>query len=165
MTFSAKQGKELTFYYWNLPNVTLDYKILGTDFVDIYGMAHQEGDFIKHFKTRGTTKEIVHKTFDFIVAKFNRDAKTLELVPVTDDSDKTAADKPKDKDKAAAGKPDEAKPFVVTFFSEYEKFTLPDGRKFPLFYDGGGNMGMGGGEGMMMGAPGPGMNAPGRRMP
>ena len=64
-----------------------------------------------------------------------------------------------------AGKPDEAKPFVVTFFSEYEKFTLPDGRKFPLFYDGGGNMGMGGGEGMMMGAPGPGMNAPGRRMP
>lgn len=67
MTFSAKQGKELTFYYWNLPNVTLDYKILGTDFVDIYGMPHQEGDFIKHFKTRGTTKEIVHKTFDFIV--------------------------------------------------------------------------------------------------
>ena len=69
MTFSAKQGKELTFYYWNLPNVTLDYKILGTDFVDIYGMPHQEGDFIKHFKTRGTTKEIVHKTFDFIVGE------------------------------------------------------------------------------------------------
>lgn len=69
MTFSAKQGKELTFYYWNLPNVTLDYKILGTDFVDIYGMAHLEGDFIKHFKTRGTTKEIVHKTFDFIVGE------------------------------------------------------------------------------------------------
>ena len=107
--------------------------------------------------------EVELKTFDFIVAKFNRDAKTLELVPVTDDSDKTAADKPKDK--AAAGKPDEAKPFVVTLFSEYEKFILPDGRKFPLFYDGGGNMGMGGGEGMMMGAPGPGMNAPGRRMP
>ena len=69
MTFSAKQGKELTFYYWNLPNVTLDYKIRGTDFVDIYGMPHQEGDFIKHFKTRGTTKEIVHKTFDFIVGE------------------------------------------------------------------------------------------------
>ena len=69
MTFSAKQGKELTFYYWNLPNVTLDYKIPGTDFVDIYGMQHQEGDFIKHFETRGTTKEIVHKTFDFIVGE------------------------------------------------------------------------------------------------
>ena len=66
MTFSAKQGKELTFYYWNLPNVTLDDTILGTNFVDIYGMPHQE-DFIIHFKTRGTTKEIVHKTFDFIV--------------------------------------------------------------------------------------------------
>lgn len=69
MTFSAKQGKELTFYYWNLPNKTLDYTIPGTDFVDIYGRAHQEGDFIKHFKTRGTTKEIVHKTFDFIVGE------------------------------------------------------------------------------------------------
>lgn len=69
MTFSAKQGKKLTFYYWNLPNKTLDYKIPGTDFVDIYGRAHQEGDFIKHFKTRGTTKEIVHKTFDFIVGE------------------------------------------------------------------------------------------------
>lgn len=69
MTFSAKQGKELTFYYWNLPNKTLDYTIPGTDFVDIYDMPHQEGDFIKHFKTRGTTKEIVHKTFDFIVGE------------------------------------------------------------------------------------------------
>lgn len=69
MTFSAKQGKKLTFYYWNLPNKTLDYKIPGTDFVDIYGRAHQEGYFIKHFKTRGTTKEIVHKTFDFIVGE------------------------------------------------------------------------------------------------
>lgn len=69
MTFSAKQGKELTFYYWSLPNVTLDYTIPGTDFVDIYGRAHLEGDFIKHFKTRGTTKEIVHKTFDFIVGE------------------------------------------------------------------------------------------------
>lgn len=69
MTFSAKQGKELTFYYWNLPNKTLDYTIPGTDFVDIYGRAHLEGDFIKHFKTRGTTKEIVHKTFDFIVGE------------------------------------------------------------------------------------------------
>lgn len=69
MTFSAKQGKKLTFYYWNLPNKTLDYKIPGTDFVDIYGKAHQEGDFIKHFKTRGTTKEIVHKPFDFIVGE------------------------------------------------------------------------------------------------
>lgn len=69
MTFSANQGKELTFYYWNLPNKTLDYTIPGTDFVDIYDMPHQEGDFIKHFKTRGTTKEIVHKTFDFIVGE------------------------------------------------------------------------------------------------
>ena len=69
MTFSAKQGKELTFYYWNLPNVTLNYTIPGTDFVDIYGQPHTGGDFIKHFKTRGTTKEIVHKTFDFIVGE------------------------------------------------------------------------------------------------
>lgn len=69
MTFSAKQGNKLTFYYWNLPNKTLDYTIPGTDFVDIYGRAHLEGDFIKHFKTRGTTKEIVHKTFDFIVGE------------------------------------------------------------------------------------------------
>lgn len=69
MTFSAKQGKELTFYYWNLPNVTLNYTIPGTDFVDIYGQPHTGGDFIKHFKTRGTTKEIAHKTFDFIVGE------------------------------------------------------------------------------------------------
>lgn len=69
MTFSAKQGKELTFYYWNLPNVTLDYTIPGTKFVDIYDQSHTGGDFIMHFKTRGTTKEIVHKTFDFIVGE------------------------------------------------------------------------------------------------
>ena len=69
MTFSAKQGKELTFYYWNLPNVTLSKTIPGTDFKDIYGQAHTGGDFIKNFTTRGTTKEIVHKTFDFIVGE------------------------------------------------------------------------------------------------
>lgn len=69
MTFSAEQGKALTFYYWSIPNVTLDNTFSGTDFVDIYGQRHQEGDFKKHFETRGTTKEIVHKTFDFIVGE------------------------------------------------------------------------------------------------
>lgn len=69
MTFSAEQGKALTFYYWSIPNVTLDNTILGTDFVDIYGQSHPEGDFKMHFETRGTTKEIVHKTFDFIVGE------------------------------------------------------------------------------------------------
>lgn len=65
-TFTAEQGKELIFYYWNLTNKELNYKLPGTMFVDIYGNAF-EGEFVKHFKTRGTTKEIVHDTFDFIV--------------------------------------------------------------------------------------------------
>lgn len=65
-TFTAEQGKELIFYYWNLTNKELNYKLPGTMFVDIYGNAFQ-GTFVKHFKTRGTTKEIVHDTFDFIV--------------------------------------------------------------------------------------------------
>ena len=111
--------------------------------------------------------EVELKSFDFIVAKFDREAKTLELVPAPDDKEQTAASQAKAAKPAAdkADEADKAKPFVVTLFSEYEKFTLPDGRKFPLFYEGGGNMGMGGGEGMMMDAPGPGMNMPGRRMP
>lgn len=65
-TFTAEQGKELIFYYWNLTNKELNYKLPGSMFVDIYGNAF-EGEFVKHFKTRGTTKEIVHDTFDFIV--------------------------------------------------------------------------------------------------
>ncbi len=65
-TLTAEQGKELIFYYWNLTNKELNYVLPGTMFVDIYGNAFQ-GTFVKHFKTRGTTKEIVHDTFDFIV--------------------------------------------------------------------------------------------------
>ena len=65
-TFTAEQGKELIFYYWNLTNKELNYKLPGSMFKDIYGNAFK-GEFVKHFKTRGTTKEIVHDTFDFIV--------------------------------------------------------------------------------------------------
>ena len=67
-TFTAEQGKELIFYYWNIPNAELIYTLPGTMFKDIYGESF-DGTFIKHFKTRGTTKEIVHKTFDFIVGE------------------------------------------------------------------------------------------------
>ena len=65
-TFTAEQGKELIFYYWNLTNKELNYELPGSMFKDIYGNAFK-GEFVKHFKTRGTTKEIVHDTFDFIV--------------------------------------------------------------------------------------------------
>lgn len=67
-TFTAEQGKELIFYYWNIPNAELIYTLPGTMFVDIYDKSF-DGEFKKHFKTRGTTKEIVHKTFDFIVGE------------------------------------------------------------------------------------------------
>ena len=69
MKFSAAQGKKLTFYYWNIPNATLSYTIPKEKFVDIYGVAHAEADFVKIFKTRSTTKELYQKTFDFIVGK------------------------------------------------------------------------------------------------
>lgn len=65
-TFTAEPGKELIFYYWNLTNKELNYELPGSMFKDIYGNAFK-GEFVKHFKTRGTTKEIVHDTFDFIV--------------------------------------------------------------------------------------------------
>ena len=67
-TFTAEQGKELIFYYWNIPNAELIYTLPGYMFVDIYDKSF-DGEFKKHFKTRGTTKEIVHKTFDFIVGE------------------------------------------------------------------------------------------------
>ncbi len=69
MKFSAAQGKKLTFYYWNIPNATLEYTIPKEKFVDIYGVAHAEADFVKIFKTRSTTKELYQKTFDFIVGE------------------------------------------------------------------------------------------------
>ena len=69
MKFSAAQGKKLTFYYWNIPNATLEYTISKDKFVDIYGVPHAEADFVKIFKTRSTTKELYQKTFDFIVGK------------------------------------------------------------------------------------------------
>lgn len=69
MKFSAAQGKKLTFYYWNIPNATLSNTIPKENFVDIYGVAHAEADFVKIFKTRSTTKELYQKTFDFIVGK------------------------------------------------------------------------------------------------
>ncbi|MGN0224458.1 MAG: pectinesterase family protein [Prevotella sp.] len=67
-TFTAEQGKELIFYYWNIPNAELNYVLPGSMFKDIYGKEFA-GSFEKHFKTRSTTKELYQKTFDFIVGE------------------------------------------------------------------------------------------------
>lgn len=67
-TFTAEQGKELIFYYWNIPNAELNYTLPGSMFKDIYGKEF-DGTFEKHFKTRSTTTELCQKTFDFIVGE------------------------------------------------------------------------------------------------
>ena len=67
-TLTAEQGKELIFYYWNIPNKELNYVIPGSMFKDIYGKEFA-GKFEKHFKTRSTTTELCQKTFDFIVGE------------------------------------------------------------------------------------------------
>ena len=67
-TLTAEQGKELIFYYWNIPNKELNYVLPGSMFKDIYGKEFA-GKFEKHFKTRSTTTELCQKTFDFIVGE------------------------------------------------------------------------------------------------
>lgn len=82
-----------------------------------------------------TSPEVEVISIEYKVTNFNRDKKTLELVRID------AKD---------------AKPFVIKMFKLEETYTLPDGRKYPLLYQGSGGMGMEGGgmmdgPGMMMG--------------
>lgn len=85
-----------------------------------------------------STVETVLVKVEYVVSKFNQQDKTIELTPVAKD--------------------DKAKPMVIGEFKEDEKFTLPDGKRYPLIYEGG-STGFGGNEGEMMmeGPAGPGM--------
>ncbi len=79
-SWTASQGKELTFYYWDLANVKdITVPVKKGAFEYIYGNRYnevctttQDGtelSFLMHFSTRGTSDEISHGTFDFIVGK------------------------------------------------------------------------------------------------
>jgi len=78
--WTADQGRELTFYYWNLANVKdITVPVEQGFFEDIYGKKYnelltttQEGtalSFLMRFSTRGTSHDISHARFDFIVGK------------------------------------------------------------------------------------------------
>lgn len=79
-SWTADQGRELTFYYWDLANVKdITVPIEKGFFEDIYGNTYnelltttQEGtplSFLMKFSTRGTSHDISHDRFDFIVGK------------------------------------------------------------------------------------------------
>lgn len=79
-SWTASQGKELTFYYWDLANIKdITVPIKKGEFEDIYGNKYnevltttQDGtelSFLMNFSTRSFSHEILHDTFDFIVGK------------------------------------------------------------------------------------------------
>lgn len=75
-TYSAPQGRDLVFHYWNLPVGTeSNLQFPASIFKDVYGMAvvdtdNSESYFVNiHLKVSSTSMPVQHKTFDYIVGK------------------------------------------------------------------------------------------------
>lgn len=74
--YTAEQGKELVFKYWNLsPStmsnfyVTKEYNQTYKIFEDIYGNVYTEKDLSLHLRFASTTIPVEHRTFDYVVGK------------------------------------------------------------------------------------------------
>lgn len=68
VTYSAKQGKELVFHYWNLPVNTVSNLIFPANtFKDVYGKELDGDQVAVYLKCASTTMPVEHKTFDYVV--------------------------------------------------------------------------------------------------